>query len=534
DWDVGGTYTDSTPCPACSGRRLRPEYLAVTLAGSNVFELSQLTLAELAQLIAGLQTSRRDLSSSLFTIRQRLKFLVDVGLSYLHLDRVAGTLSAGEAQRIRLAGLLGSGLTSLTLLLDEPTRGLHPAEVQALLEALKALRDQGNTVIVVEHDSQVIQAADHLIDMGPGAGRQGGCIVAQGSPQTVAQTDSCTARWLRGERRIDIPQRRAPISWLTITGPRANNLKGEPVRFPLGVLVGVCGVSGSGKSSLVMDTLGRALAPRKQTTSVAYEPIDPGEYDSIEGAPARVIQVDQSRAGMSSPATYLGLRQPLEALYAQSSEAQALGLGAEQLSRRCSVCSGQGMLAMDMAFLPDVHVLCETCRGTGYTAEAWQVRLKGLALPEIFSLTIDEVYAFFGEIDKLQRPLQAAREVGLGYLVLRQPRHTLSGGEAQRLKIASELCKKASLSTLYILDEPSIGQHLEDVLRLTHVLRRLVDAGGSVLIVEHHTHMLAACDWLVELGPTGGPGGGYIIASGTPEQVAAGDTPTAPYLREVL
>ena len=534
DWDVGGTYTDNTPCPACAGRRLRPEYLAVRLAGQNVYELSQATLAELAQLIAGVKTSRRDLSSSLHTIRQRLKFLVDVGLGYLHLDRVAGTLSAGEVQRIRLASLLGSGLTSLTLLLDEPTRGLHPAEVEALLSALKALRDQGNTVIVVEHDLQVIRAADHLIDMGPGAGRQGGRVVSQGSPEIVARTDSPTARWLRGERRVDLTARRHPRAWLTIAGARVNNLKGEKFAFPLGVLAGVCGVSGSGKSSLVMDTLGRALAPRKQTTSVAYEPIDPGDYDSIEGAPARTILVDQSKSGLSSPATFLDLRRPLQALFANSPDAQALGLDEEQLARRCSDCDGRGVQTLDMTFLPDVHALCETCRGTGCIAEAWDVRLKGVSLPEVFSLTIEEVFSLFGETEGLGRPLRAAQEVGLGYLVLRQPGYALSGGEAQRLKIASELCKKASASTLYILDEPSIGQHLEDVLRLTNVLRRLVDAGGSVLIVEHHTHMLAACDWLVELGPTGGPGGGYIIASGTPEQVAAGNTPTAPYLREVL
>jgi excinuclease ABC subunit A len=534
DWDVGGMYTDTLPCPACAGARLRPEYLAVTLGGYNVHALSQMMLVELAQVAAGIDASSRQVAPALRTIQQRLTFLAQVGLGYLHLDRLAGTLSAGEAQRIRLASLLGSGLTALTLLLDEPTRGLHPTEVAALLDALTALRQAGNTVIVVEHDPQVMLAADHLIDLGPEAGRQGGRIVAQGTPAQVARSEGHTARWLRGERRLEPRQRRQPRGWLTIHGARANNLKGEQVDLPLGVLVGVCGVSGSGKSTLIADTLGRALAPKKHTTSVAYEPIDPGEHDSIEGAPARAVVVDQSKAGLGSPATYLDLARPLQSLYAASPDAQALGLGLEQLSARCSVCAGRGVLTLDMTFLPDVHIPCETCRGAGCIAEAWEVRLSGLALPEVFGLTVDEVYRLFGDDDRLRQPLQAARDVGLGYLALRQPGHALSGGEAQRLKIASELCRKTPAGTLYILDEPSVGQHLEDVLRLTGVLHRLVAEGGSVLMVEHHTHLLAACDWLVELGPVGGPGGGRVIANGAPEQVAAGNTPTAPYLREVL
>jgi excinuclease ABC subunit A len=534
DWDVGGTYTDTRPCPGCGGARLRPEYLAVTLGGFNVHELSQMTLVELGRLVAKVETSRHDLSMSLHTVRQRLQFLTQVGLGYLHLNRVAGTLSAGEAQRIRLASLLGSGLTSLTLLVDEPTRGLHPSEIAALLRALASLRDQGNTIIVVEHDLQVIRAADHLIDMGPDAGQHGGHIIAQGTPAMVARANSHTARWLRGERRMEPRVRREPRAWLTIIGARANNLKRERVDLPLGVMVGICGVSGSGKSTLVMDTLGWALAPKKQTTSVAYEPIDPGEHDSIEGAPSRVVLVDQSKAGMGSPATFLNLLRPLQTLYAASPDAQALGLSEEQLSARCSVCGGRGTLTLDMTFLPDVHVLCETCGGTGYIAEAWEVRLKGYALPEVLGLTIDEIHTLFGVDERLRRPLEAARDVGLGYLVLRQPGHALSGGEAQRLKIASELCRKTPANTLYILDEPTIGQHLEDVGRLIGVLHRLVAEGGSVFVVEHHTHLLASCDWLVELGPVGGPDGGYIIATGTPEIVALGNTPTASYLREIL
>lgn len=534
DWDVGGTYSDNRPCPACGGARLRPEYLAVTLGGRNVHQLQQMTLVELVQRLAGIQPARRELAGALQTIRQRLGFLVQVGLGYLNLERVAGTLSAGEAQRIRLASLLGSGLTALTVLLDEPTRGLHPAEVEALLSALLTLRDEGNTVIVVEHDPQVMRSADHLIDMGPGAGQNGGHVVAQGTPETVAQGDSLTGRWLRGERRMGPGHRRQPQAWLTIHGARAHNLKGEKVTIPLGVLTGVCGVSGSGKSTLVADTLGRALAPKKQTTSVAYEPVEPGEHDAIEGAPRRTLVVDQSRAGLTSPATFLDLARPIQAIYAASAEAQALGLNEAGLTKRCSACDGRGRLTLDMTFLPDVHVPCETCRGSGYTAEAWGVRLNGLALPEVFGRTIDEVYDLFADDPRLRRPLQAAREVGLGYLVLRQPGYALSGGEAQRLKIASELFRKSVAGSFYILDEPSIGQHLEDVLRLTGVLHRLVDEGGSVLVVEHHTHLLATCDWLLELGPSGGPGGGYVIATGTPELLAAGNTPTAPYLRGLL
>lgn len=534
DWDVGGTYSDTQTCPSCGGRRLRPEYLAVRLGECNISELERMTLAELRERLVEIAPARRELASVLDTVQQRLKFLIQVGLGYLNLERTAGTLSVGEAQRIRLASLLGSGLTALTVLLDEPTRGLHPSEVEALLSALEILREAGNTVVVVEHDLQVMRRADYLIDMGPGAGQNGGQVVAKGTPQDVARGGSITGSWLRGERRSQMRSRREPQGWLTVHGARANNLKGETVKFPLGVLVGVCGVSGSGKSTLVADTLGRALAPKKQTTSVAYEPVQPGEYTAIEGAPRRTLVVDQSRAGLSSPATFLDLVRPLQAIYAASPEAQLRGLSEARLAERCSACDGRGRLTLDMAFLPDVHVTCETCRGSGYTAEAWEVRLNGLALPEVFGRTIDEVYQLFGDDTSLGRSLQAAREVGLGYLALRQPGTALSGGEAQRLKIAAELRRKSAAGSLYILDEPSVGQHLEDVQRLIGVLQRLVDEGGSVLLVEHHTHLLAACDWLLELGPGGGPSGGRLIASGRPEEVAAGNTPIASYLRGSL
>jgi excinuclease ABC subunit A len=545
DWDVGGMYTETEVCPGCKGARLRREYLAVTLNSYNMHQLSEVPLSELARVLETLETRffPKNLVSgisglaapSLHTARKRLRFLIQVGLGYLHLNRLAGTLSAGEAQRIRLAGLLGSGLTSLTVLLDEPSRGLHPSELEALLEALRQLRDEGNTVIVVEHDPLLIRAADYLIDLGPGPGVHGGEIVAEGSPQQVAQSDTLTAAWLCGERRFDLHRkRREPQGWMEIRGARAHNLRGETVCLPLGMLVGVCGVSGSGKSTLLIDTLGRALAPKKFTTSVAYEPIEPGAHDAIEGAPARTILVDQALAGMTSPADFLKLTQPLRRLYADSDDAQALGLDEEHLKRSCSVCGGSGTIRMDMGFLPSVHTLCETCRGTGFLPEAWDVRLRGLSLPEVFALTIDQVYELFGDMEAVARPMTAARAVGLGYLVLRQPQHALSGGEAQRLKIASELCRKTRTQTLYILDEPTVGQHLEDVARLVGVLHRLVDEGHTVLVIEHHPHLLTSCDWLVELGPGGGPDGGLVIAAGTPENLAATATPTAPYLREAL
>jgi excinuclease ABC subunit A len=474
--------------------------------------------------------------ASLNTALYRLRFLLQVGLGYVNLDRLASTLSAGEAQRIALAGLLGSRLTSLTVLLDEPTRGLHPREVGALLEALRSLRDEGNTVIVVEHDLDAIRAADYVIDMGPGAGAQGGEIVAQGTPEAVARADTITARWLCSERHLTVGERRSPERWMTICGAREHNLCDIDVRFPLGMLVGLCGVSGSGKSTLLIDTLGRTLAPKKQTTSVAYENVEPGEHDAIEGAPSRVVMVDQAKKGLRSPASYLGLSRIVHALYAEGQDAQALGLDEKALGQSCSLCGGSGTHRIEMGFLPDVHVPCEACHATGYRAEAWQVHLRGIPLPEILGLTIDEVYERFADVEKLARPLGAAREVGLGYLVLRQPGHALSGGEAQRLKIVKELCRKtrSRKGALYLLDEPTVGQHLEDVLRLIAVLDRLVKEGHTVLVVEHHPYLLAACDWLVELGPGGGPAGGRVVAAGPPSVLAEGETPIALFLRAVL
>jgi excinuclease ABC subunit A len=538
EWDVGGTYTRTHPCDRCGGSGFTPAYLAVTLGGHNVHQLSTMPLAKLARVLEDASPPERRCpvaGGSRRTVLTRLRFLLRVGLGYLHLNRVSGTLAAGEAQRVKLAGLLGSELTSLTVLVDEPSRGMHPSEVKAMVEALWELRSAGNTVIAVEHDPTVIQAADQLIDMGPGAGTAGGRVVAVGTPAQVSTCDTATARWLRGDRRVQTARRRrSPQRWLTVTGARAHNLKNLTIRIPLGVVVGICGVSGSGKSTLMVDTIGRALAPRKITTSVAREPMDPGEHESIDGAPSKTVLLDQSRRRIRSPGQFLNLFARLRRIYAESADARANDLDDAALSQPCTTCRGVGSTRTDMGFLPDIRSVCEACRGTGRRAEAWEVRVKGVAYPELGGLTIDEVYALFSDDEPLATKLRAARTVGLGYLVLRQPGYTLSAGEAQRLRVARDLSRTRRGTVLYVLDEPTVGQHLEDVDRLITVLHRLAEEGHSVAVIEHHPHLLAACDWLIELGPCGGPDGGHVIASGTPEAVAGGDTPTSPFLRNAL
>ena len=542
DWDVHGTYYESVPCAQCHGTGLQPEYLSVTLQGKNIHEFSEMPLTELETLINKIPTTGPGLllvEASLNVAARRLRFLRQVGIGYLHLNRPTGTLSAGEAQRIQLASLLGSGLTSLTILIDEPSRGMHPSELEALRDALLELRDGNNTVIVVEHDLLMIRAADHVIDMGPGAGALGGEIVAEGNPETIIKSKSVTGKWLRNDdrgsssRRMTFP-RRASQEWMTLKGARENNLRNVTAKFPLGTLIGVCGVSGSGKSTLLIDTIGRALVKRSHTSSLAQEPVDPGVHDAIENIPENTVIVDQSRSNIRSPAIFLSLTKALLKVFANSDDAQALGLGEKELGAGCTACGGRGWLRIDMGFLPDEYVECETCHATGYRPEAWEVHIRGVALPEVNAMTLDEVYEHFKDEKGIKMPLEPVRQVGLGYLVWNQAAQALSGGEVQRLKIAKELRKKSKHSTLYILDEPTVGLHMADVARLIQVLNRLVDAGHTVIIAEHHPHVLAACDWLIELGPGGGPAGGKVIAHGRPEVVMEKDTATAPYVKAVL
>lgn len=539
DWDVQGRFTSQVICSECNGTGFKPEYLAVTLQGKNIFELSEMPLNELEETIKLLEISGvPHVETSISLIKRRLRFLRQVGTGYLNLNRPSGTLSAGEAQRIQLAGLLGNNLTSLTILIDEPSRGMHPSELEALKDTLLELRDGNNTVIIVEHDLLLIRNADHIVDMGPGAGTEGGRVVSEGTPSQIIKSQSLTGKWLKNSTlkfssaKSNIKRRR-PGDWIIIKGARENNLRGETVKIPKGVLTGICGVSGSGKSTLLIDTIGRALS-KAGNSIVSSAPVDPGKYDSIENQPSRTIIIDQVKRDVRNPAIFLGLNTAMLKIYADSDDAFALGLGERDLMTPCSVCGGTGGIKIDMGFLPDEFVECETCRGTGFPPEAWEVRYRGVPLPEVNNMTLDEVHDHFIDEKKISRPLKTVRQVGLGYLVWQQPGHTLSGGEAQRIKIVKELHKKADKPAFYILDEPTLGLHMEDISRLINVINRLVDAGHTVAIVEHHPHVLAACDWMIELGPGGGPDGGRIIAAGAPEDILKKRTPTAPYLKEIL
>jgi excinuclease ABC subunit A len=541
EWDFHGTYTERETCPECKGSRLRPEYAEVKLAGGTLHAMNAMPLAGLAGHLSGLKLPEKaHFTPSLSASLRRLRFLCGVGLGYVNLGRHTSSLSAGEAQRVKLAGLLGSGLTSLTVILDEPTRGMHPSEVEALTRALEELRDAGNTVIVVEHDLALVRRADHILEMGPGAGARGGKIVVKGAPEAIARAGSPTARWLQNPRRAFQAsvktgggrRSRTPDRWLTVEDPRENNLRGGEARFPLGMLCGVCGVSGSGKSSLVIDTIGRALAPSKHTTSMAQERIKPGAHRAITGGPARTLVINQARAGIISPLGYLGLDLTLRRLYARSPAARAGGRGEGFFARTCTACRGSGARWIDMGFLPDVSTPCEICGGTGYPGETRTIALRGKSLPDLVSLTMDEVLDIWNDHESLARPLGLCRDAGIGYLVLRQNR--LSGGEAQRLKMTAELIGRPREDTLILLDEPTVGLHSEDILRLVRLLARMVDGGRSVIVIEHNPVLLASCDWLLELGPGGGPDGGRIIAEGTPSDIVKAGTPTSPFLKELL
>ncbi|MBT3272361.1 MAG: ATP-binding cassette domain-containing protein [Spirochaetales bacterium] len=544
DWDTGGTYTTTQPCPSCRGARLRQEFLDVTLEGLTIHDLRSMPFVDLFGKMSGIAAPIVP-AKNLETILSRLGFLLSVGLGYLNLDQLVSSLSAGEMQRLRLSGLLSGNMSSLTVILDEPCRGLHPTEVNGLIAALKQLRDQENTVVVIEHELDVIRAADYLIELGPGPGLAGGQVVYTGAPSDMPSS-TATGKWLCKSGMGMVVDRHPPSderadvgfsnsdSWFKVTGASENNLKDVDVGFPAGKLIGICGVSGSGKSTLMVDTIGRALAPKKHTTSISYEPVVPGIHKKLLNPPQRCIIVDQTKVGMINPADYLGVEKALRKAYAENGTAAALGLTEKSFNRNCTACGGRGYIKTNLSFLPSLVTPCEICCETGYTGDVLEIRVRGKNIAEMHGLTIGEARGIWNDDQRIVRPLEEAERAGLAYLLLRQPGYSLSGGEAQRLKIAGELAKKAAPGTLYIFDEPTVGLHMEDVERLIESLMRLRNGGHTVVVVEHHVQLLGSCDYLIELGPAGGADGGYIVAEGRPEEVASMRTPTAKFIAEVL
>ncbi|RMD78415.1 MAG: excinuclease ABC subunit UvrA, partial [Gammaproteobacteria bacterium] len=539
-------YLSERPCPECGGSRLRREARHVLVGGRSLPEVSALPIEEALAFFAGLRLGgqRGEIAAPILAeIRQRLGFLADVGLGYLSLDRAADSLSGGEAQRIRLASQMGAALVGVMYVLDEPSIGLHPRDNARLLATLRRLRDLGNTVIVVEHDEEAIRAADHVVDMGPGAGIHGGRVVAQGSPEAIARDPaSLTGRYLSGELAIPLPRRRRRpgTAWLRVRGARGNNLRDLDVDIPVGLLTCVTGVSGSGKSTLVGDTLLRHA--RRALHGAGEEPAPCREIQGLEHLD-KVVAIDQSPIGRtprSNPATYTGLFTPIRELFAATPEARARGYGVGRFSfnvkgGRCEACQGDGVIRVEMHFLPDVYVTCEACGGRRYNRETLEVRYKGRNIHEVLEMTVEEALAFFQAVPAVRARLETLRDVGLGYLKLGQSATTLSGGEAQRLKLARELARKATGRTLYVLDEPTTGLHLHDIRQLLEVLLRLRDQGNTLVVIEHHLDVIKTADWIVDLGPEGGAGGGRLVACGTPEEVAAHpDSHTGRFLAPVL
>ena len=539
-------YMGECPCPVCHGQRLRSEALAVTVGGKSIYQATELPVDKALAFFEGLtltETQQMIAAQILKEIRSRLGFLQSVGLSYLTLSRSSGTLSGGESQRIRLATQIGSSLMGVLYILDEPSIGLHQRDNDKLLATLRRLRDLGNTLIVVEHDEDTMRAADYLIDIGPGAGSHGGHVVAAGTPEEVmAHPDSLTGQYLSGKKKIEIPARRREGSgkWLTVRGARENNLKNIDVSVPLGTFTCVTGVSGSGKSSLVNEILYKKLGVELNRMKA-----HPGKHDGIDGMGYldKVIAIDQSPIGRtprSNPATYTNLFNDIRNLFAATQEAKARGYGPGRFSfntrgGRCEACAGDGMLKIEMHFLADVYVPCEVCRGKRYNRETLEVRYKGKNIADVLDMTAEEALGFFRAVPKIADKLQTLCDVGLGYVKLGQSSTTLSGGEAQRVKLATELSRRATGRTIYILDEPTTGLHADDVKKLLEVLQRLVESGNTVLVIEHNLDVIKCADYLIDLGPEGGAGGGEVVAVGTPEQVAKEPRSyTGHYLKRIL
>jgi len=538
-------YMSFRPCPVCKGARLKPEVLAVTVGEKNIHQFTQQSITRALAFLDSLQlTSTEQLIGARIVkeIRERLTFLDDVGVGYLQLDRASATLSGGEAQRLRLATQIGSQLVGVLYILDEPSIGLHQRDNDRLIGTLERLRDLGNTVVVVEHDEQMMRSANWLVDMGPGAGAHGGHVVAEGPAAKVQRNKkSITGQFLAGAREIDVPERRLDDrGWFVVRGAAEHNLKGVDVEFPVGRFVAVTGVSGSGKSTLVNEIVYKALANRLNRMRVK-----PGEHDSVEGMEAfdKVIEIDQrpiGRTPRSNPATYTDLFTHIRELYSLTPDAKVRGYKPGRFSfnvkgGRCETCKGDGQIKIEMHFLPDVYVPCETCKGKRYNRETLEVRFKGKTIADVLEMSVEEALAFFAKIPKIRRRLQTLHDVGLDYMRLGQPATTLSGGEAQRVKLAAELGKVATGRTLYILDEPTTGLHFADIEKLLEVLQRLVDGGNTVLVIEHNLDVIKQADWIVDLGPEGGEEGGEVIAAGTPEDIAlVPESYTGRFLRRLL